>query len=42
MYPILTQDHLAAIDRRHSIVMKAVKLCIQKHGRATVIVSSWG
>lgn len=42
VYPILTKNHLEAMDRRHTIIVKAVELCIKKHGRDTVIVSSWG
>ncbi len=42
VYPILTQEHLTAIDRRLSIVIHTVHQCIQSLSRDTVIVSSWG
>ena len=42
MYPILTREHLEAVDRRHSILIHAIQQCIHQYGRDTVVVSSWG
>ena len=42
LYPILSADHLAAIDRRLVTVMSAVRQCIDSQGNNTVVVDSWG
>ena len=42
LYPILTQPHLNAIDRRLSIIMAAIEKCITWQSVNTVVVDSWG
>ena len=42
LYPILTAQHLEAIDRRYAIIMGTVEQCIARHGRETVLVDMWG
>lgn len=42
IYPILSADHLVAIDRRLVIVVAAVRQCIDSQGSNTVLVDSWG
>jgi len=41
LYPILTDKHLHAIDRRHTIIMGAVQDCIAHLGADVVVVESW-
>ena len=41
LYPILSQDHLTAIDRRLNKVLAAVRQCIDSQGKDTVIVDDW-
>lgn len=38
LYPLLTPDHLLAIDRRVDIVLQIVDLCIQARSREEVLV----
>lgn len=42
LYPILTAQHLEAIDRRHAIIMRTIEQCISRHGKETVLVDMWG
>jgi hypothetical protein len=42
LYPILTRQHLDAIDRRLKLVVATIKKCMEHHGRETVLVDSWG
>ena len=41
LWPILTQDHLRAIDRRLKTIMQVVDGCIKKHGKDETIVDTW-
>jgi hypothetical protein len=41
VYPILSSPHLDAIDRRLTIIDKAIRKCIRTHGRDTVIITNW-
>ena len=41
VYPILTAQHLEAIDRRMAIIDKTVRQCFSRHGRETVLVAKW-
>lgn len=40
LYPILTQDNLVAIDRRHRLTIDHVMKCIAQYGNSTVIVDT--
>lgn len=38
VFPILTQEHLDALDRRLKKIVTYVNDCIKKHGESVVIV----
>lgn len=40
--PILTRQHLDAIDRRLQLIVTAIEQCIARHGKNVVLVDSWG
>lgn len=37
LYPILTSDHLKAIDRRMLILFSAMEICFERFGKETVL-----
>lgn len=41
LYPILTSDHLKAIDRRLNIILDLVRDCIKHHGANKVLFKNW-
>lgn len=41
LQPILTVQHLQAMDRRHSIIMETIESCITRYSRDVVIVQGW-
>lgn len=41
LYPILTQDHLEALDRRHRVILGTIQHCIDKHSEDNVLVDHW-
>lgn len=41
LYPVLSKDHLLAIDRRHAIILHEIDKCIEKHGQHNVIFNEW-
>ena len=41
LYPVLSNDHLHAIDRRHATILDEIDKCIEKHGKGKVIFDKW-
>lgn len=41
LYPIITPDHLIAIDRRLDKLIDLVQQCIDKHGSNAVLFNTW-
>lgn len=41
LYPVLTQPHLSAIDRRLDVFISEVLKCIQQYGRSNVLFDKW-
>ena len=41
LYPILTPDHLQAIDRRLKFIIATVEQCIREHSIHTVLIDVW-
>ncbi len=41
LYPILTEDHLKAIDRRHRIILQEINQCVDKLSPEIVLVDHW-
>ena len=40
LYPVLSKDHLLAIDRRHATILHEINKCIEKYGKNYVILSN--
>lgn len=39
--PVLSEQHLKALDRRHLTILKEIGHCIEKYSIKTVLVDHW-
>lgn len=41
LYPVLSKEHLIAIDRRHVTILQEIDNCIERYGKDIVIFNDW-